>query len=195
MFTAVEVVGDVRVRTQQHIAVRLSDSLALAVALAGATIEGQNLIEYAFSGTVRTDALAQRRPLSLTASEFATLFGARDDGRAAPACAQVSKRIVELDGSPEGASARRRLEAALRCTLSEQASAAIWKRHPGVRLAAVAALHRAEGANEALEAVLGGFVAIDGRRVDDLKIAIEDDGVELIFVSEVLGALAECAAL
>ena len=134
---------------------------------------------------MRTDALAQR-PLSLTASEFATLFGARDDERAAPACArfQAHCRARRVAGRR---SARRRLER--RCAHAfEQASAAVWKRHPGVRLAAVAALHRAEGANEALEAVLGGFVAVDGRRVDDLKIAIEDDGVELIFVSEVLSA-------
>ena len=195
MFTSVEVVGDVRVRTQRHIAVRLNDALALAVALSSGAVEGGNLIEYAFSGTVRTDALAQRQPLGLTASEFATLFGARGDGRAAPACAQASKRIAELDESTEGARVRRRLEAALLCTLSEQASAAIWKRYPGVRLAAVAALHREDDANAALAAVLGGFVAVDARRVDDLKTAIEDDGVDLIFVSEVLGALAECAAL
>ena len=88
---------------------------------------------------------------------------------------------------------RARLEEALVCTLGEAAPAGIWKKHPGVRLAAAVALHRDEDATEALSAVLGGLVAADSRRVEDLKTSIEDAGVDLIYVSEAVSALGECA--
>jgi hypothetical protein len=189
----VEVLGDVRVRTQQHVAVRLNDANALAVAVISASIEPVELLEYAFDGTVRRDALEARAQLALTAHEFGALFGARGDGQASAFCAYPSKKLAALDASPTGVAMRRRLEQALVCTLVEAAPASIWQKHPGVRLAAAVALHRDEDATEALSAVLGGLVAADSRRVEDLKTALEDAGVDLIFVSEAVSALGECA--
>jgi len=191
----VEVLGDVRLRTQQHIAPRLSDANALAVGVVSGSVEPVELLEYGFDGTVRRDALEHQQALALTDAEFAALFGARGDGQAAALCAHSTKRILELDASPTGVAMRRRLEAALVCTMGESAPQAIWKRHPGVRLAAAVAVHRADEAGEALSAVLGGVVAADMRRVDDLKISLEDAGVDLIFVCEAASALAECAVV
>lgn len=195
MTTPVEVLGSVRVRTQAHVSVRLSDSLALSAALANASLESRNLVEYAFSGQIRTDVTHSHAELRLSGSEFASLFGARDDGRAAAACSAPSRRVAVLDESVEGKDFRKRLEAALSCTLCEKAQSTMWERFPGVRLAAIAALLRADDSQAALESVLGSFVVVDARRVDDLKTTLEDSGLDLIFVSEVLGALAECAAL
>lgn len=195
MLTPVEVLGNVRIRTQTHVSVRLGDALALSVALANASLESHHLVEYAFSGQIRTEATRSRSELQLSGSEFASLFGARDDGRAAAACALPSRRVALLDESAEGKGFRARLEAALSCTLCERAPSTMWARFPAVRLAAIAALLRADDSQEALESVLGSFVITDARRVDDLKTTLEDGGLDLIFVSEVLGALAECATL
>ena len=191
----VEVLGDVRVRTQQHVAVRLNDSDALAVGVMSASVEPVELLEYAFDGAVRRDALEARAQLALSTPEFGALFGARGDGQASALCAYPSKRVSALDASPTGLAMRARLEEVLVCTLGETAPASIWQRHPGVRLAAAVALHREEDATDALSAVLGGLVAADSRRVDDLKISVEDAGVDLIFVSEAVSALGECAVV
>ena len=189
----VEVLGDVRVRTQQHVAVRLSDASAIAVAALSASVEAIELLEYAFDGTVRRDALEARAQLAMTAHEFAALFGARGDGQASAFCACASKKLAALDASPTGVAMRERLEQTLVCTLVEAAPASIWRKYPGVRLAAAVALHREDDATDALSAVLGGLVAADTRRVEDLKTSLEDAGVDLIFVSEVVSALGECA--
>ena len=195
MLTPVEVLGNVRVRTQTHVSVRLGDSLALSVALSNGSLESDHLVEYAFAGQIRSDAIRARSELQLSGSEFASLFGARDDGRSAASCPSASKRVAVLDGSAEGQSFRKQLESALSCTLCEKVPLAMWQRFPGVRLAAIAALMRADDSQVALEAVLGSFVVIDARRVDDLKTSLEDGGIDLIFVSEVLGALSECATM
>jgi len=194
MLTPVEVLGNVRIRTKTHISVRLNDSLALSAALANASLESRNLVEYAFSGQIRTEVTQSRSELQLSGSEFASLFGARDDGRAAAACSLPSRRVALLDESVEGKGFRTQLEAALSCTLCEKAQSTTWGRYPAVRLAAIAALLRADDSQAALEAVLGSFVITDARRVDDLKTTLEDRGLDLIFVSEVIAALAECAA-
>jgi len=191
----VEVLGDVRVRTQQHVAVRLNDSDALAVGVMSASVEPVELLEYAFDGAVRRDALEARAQLALSTPEFGALFGARGDGQASTLCAYPSKKLAALDASPTGVATRARLEEALVCTLVEAAPASIWQKHPGVRLAAAVALHRDEDATEALSAVLGGLVAADSRRVDDLKTSIEDAGIDLIYVSEAVSALGECAVV
>ena len=67
------------------------------------------------------------------------------------------ERVAVLDGST-GKSFRKRLESALSCTLCEKVPLAMWERFPGVRLAAIAALMRADDSQAALEAVLGSFV-------------------------------------
>ena len=59
---------------------RLGDALALSVALANASLESRNLVEYAFSGQIRTEATRSRSELQLSGSEFASLFGASGFG-------------------------------------------------------------------------------------------------------------------
>jgi hypothetical protein len=187
----VEVVGAIRARTHERVAVKLNDASGLAVSIASGSVEPKELLEFAFDGTVRRDALEARADLALSGDEFASLFGAKEDGSASSLCTFASKKIAEVDASSSASSMRKRIEGALVCTLNEAAPAAIWKRHPGVRLAAVVALHRQDDATEALSAVLGGVVSADRRRVEDLKIGIEDEGVDLIFASDAIQALSE----
>ena len=187
----VEVIGDIRARTQQRIAVKLNDASGLMVSVASGSVEAKELLEFALDGTVRMEAIEARGELALSGSEFSSLFGAKEDGSASSLCAFASKKVAEIDASPSGRCARKDIEDALVCTLNESAPAAIWAKYPGVRLAAVVALHRQDDATEALAAVLGGVVSADRRRVEDLKIAIEDNGVDIIFACEAIQALAE----
>ena len=188
-----EALQAVRERTQDLVAVRLPDASALALALACGSAEAEDLVGYGFDGTVRRDALASLPKLALSDDEFSAIFGTRDPARPAPYATMPCRRLKALSEDEDAHKLRFRQEVSLTCTLQEPAQRGAWDRLPGVRLAAFAALIRASDAEACVNNVVGGLVAADARRVDDHKADVEDAGLDIVFVSELLTALAEAA--
>jgi hypothetical protein len=188
-----EALQAVRERTQDLISVRLPDASALALALACGSAEAEDLVGYGFEGAVRADALAALPKLALSDSEFGAIFGTAEPSRPAPYATMPCRRLKALAEGEDAHRLRFRQEVSLTCTLQEPAQRAAWERLPAVRLAALVALLRASDSEACVNFVTGGLVAADARRVDDHKADLEDAGLDIVFVSEVMTALAEAA--
>ena len=171
--------------------VRVNDAVALSVALAAGCVEADELLEFLLEGQVRSAALAQRARLRLVDAQFQAIFASAPIvlcRREAPL-----QRVAALFARPEAAALLRAVEQALVVTLLEAEPKARWERAPAVRLAAVLGVVRADDPTHAcLEAVLGGLVAADKRKVEDLKAEIEDDGLDILLVAEAVRVLVAC---
>ena len=187
-----EVLQDVRERTRRWVSVTLPDLDALTIALTCGMVEATALIQYAQERTVRTDAVGATARLKLSDAEFIALFGTADPTMLRPrqAGGDHNRRLVEYEALPEATALRAQLEAALSTTLLEDAQRAAWRSSPVIRVAAQVALCRASDAAQCLNAVVGGMVRADDRRVDDLKSTVEDRGLDIMIVSQALAALA-----
>ena len=188
-----EALQAVRERAHNHVSVRLPDASSLALALACGSVEAEDLVGYGFEGSVRSDALAAMPKLALSDDEFGAIFGTRDPSRPAPFATMPCRRLKALSEGEDANRLRFRQEVSLTCTLLEPAQRAAWDRFPAVRLAAFAALVRASDSEACMHTVVGGLVTADARRVDDHKADVEDAGIDIVFVSELLTALAEAA--
>lgn len=185
-----EVLKGVRARSRQCLSVQLPDRDALALALACSSVESEALVEYGYEGGVRREALGARAHLALSDHDFGTLFGSRV-GEPPPGSTSIgAAKLAAYEMRQEAKGTRAGLEAALSTTLQEATQKAHWKGSSVVRVASQIALIRNEDAAGCLSAVVGGTVATDARRIDDLKSNTEDAGIDVMVISEALYALA-----
>lgn len=198
----VEVLAAVRARTRELISVTLSDADALAIACMCGTLEARALLELAHDRIVRAEALAHARRLTLSPTEFASLFvfdaataPVTRGGRRDLAAMQAAAHSLKLhDEQPESVELRDAVEKALRCTLSEPTQRAAWEAPRTRQLVTLAAhRHSNEDALSCLGAVLGEVVGSDLRRWDDLRNRIADDGIDLMHVSGLVATLVSTA--
>lgn len=177
-----EVMGAVRERSQRYLSIAISDFDALVLSLAASSLDADELIEFVAGGAVRAEALAARDHLALKDEEFRLLF-VQCEVRASDKAALLER------GCHEARQARLAIEAALRTTLREREQGAAWQASAVVRLAAHVAFCRRQGTG-CVEAVVGGVISTDLRKLDDLRMAIEDEGLDVLSFSQSLRALA-----
>ena len=185
-----EVLKGVRARARHWLSVQVPDRDALALALACSLVEAEALVEYGHEGGVRREALAARAQLALSDHDFNVLYGSRVGEPPQPPGAAGGAKLAAYETRAEAQAARASMEEALTTTLREDAQRRGWCGSAVVRVAAQIALVRNEDAAGCLSAVLGGLVSTDARRVDDLKTSVEDEGLDVMVVSEALTALA-----
>jgi hypothetical protein len=184
-------IGVVRDRTRQHVSIALSDLDSLTIALAAGSVESESLVEYMHDGSVRTDVLSAMSHLALSDSDFVNLYGRNGPSVGhAESAGTNHPRIAEYEACPEARELRVMLEEALLTTLCEDVQGKLWRSSATTRLAALVALCRTSDAQGCLSSIVGGMVATDARRVDDLKTRIEDGGIDVMLVSQGLRALA-----
>lgn len=181
----------IRERVNEHVSVRVYDAVAVSIALACSLVESEDLAGYMFEGSVRREVLANREALALTDTEFADLFGVTDPTKPAQYNMLPSKRLKSVIAMSGFQQLRQQQELALTCTLLEAPQKAAWDKYPFVRLAAFVGLLRTSEYEQCVSAVVGGMVRADARRIDDLRSTIEDGGIDVIFVSEIVAGLAE----
>lgn len=193
--TIVDVMADLRTRVRKDVSVALSDRDALTIALMCGTTEARGLLEYAQEGTVKHDSLTSMPRLALSDDAFVALFGTFDPLAASRLQrGATQKPLMDFERLDETRRMRARLEAALVTTLAESAQLAAWKASPRIRVAAQIALCREGDPIRCLDAVVGGMVLADQRRVDDLKTAVEEDSIDLMIMSQAIVALAGTVA-
>lgn len=187
-----EVMQAVRERTRQHISVVLSDYDALSIALMCGLVEAEALLEYSQERTVRTDAIRGIAKLALTDNEYVVLFGTPDPAAPRPrkATSDSIKRLTAYEALPECKAVQLQLENALNTTLLEDAQRGAWCAHSVIRVAAQVALCRASDASLCVSSVVGGMVRADTRRLEDLKSCVEDQGLDIMIVTQAVCALA-----
>lgn len=181
----------IRERVHEHVSVRVYDAVAVSIALACSLLESEDLVGYMFEGSVRREVLANRETLALTDAEFADLFGVTDPVKPAQYNMMPSKRLKAVMAMNGLQQLRTQQESALTCTLLEAPQKSAWDKYPFVRLAAFVGLVRTSDYEQCVSAVVGGLVRADARRIDDLRSTIEDGGIDIIFLCEVVTGLAE----
>lgn len=164
----------------------VSSEQAIQLCLVCSLKDSGIVLEMLFSREVRVDAAKHAKTLAITIGEWNSLFGATAHATCAAAqlAAESCKPIF-----PQAEKVGR----ALRCTIEEPSIAAVWSR-PVTRAACVLAMH-AENHEEFLTSSLGSLVRSDERRLEDLRATLEEDGLDVLTLSELVVALGEAAGL
>lgn len=177
-----EVLGPMRERMCKAVCARLDDKQAVQMALACAMREPEDLIGFLFSSNVAKLATKARDALAITPEEWEVIFGRdalplRDAG--------VSKITTGAEFKSELAS----MSSALKCTVAEKEQSGQYAR-PWTQAVCYVGLHL-EDADTAVEASLGTIVRADTRRLEDLRVSIDDTGVDTMLMAKIVMALSE----
>lgn len=159
---------------------RLDDKLALQLAVACAMREADDVVEFIAPRRVAAAVLASSSELAMTAGEWDAVFGRqfpplRDAG--------VAKVVQSAEFQPEIAA----IGEAIRCTISESEQSAQYS-HAWTRALCYVGVHLTES-DQALESTLGHLVRADGRRIEELRERLDDNGVDTILMGKVLHVL------
>lgn len=183
------VVGRVRDRVRRHITIPISDKEALNMCLTCAMVEPEALLELSHDRVVRSQAVANQDALALSAEEFDALL--TDALLTAPRRTALAAALAREEESDEWKAQHAAITAALRLTLTEQAQQKRWSESARVRARVALAMLRREDHLACLESALGGVLRSDHRLIDDLRAQTEEDGIDLIAVSGLIGAVCE----
>lgn len=172
----------IRGRAQQYVGSWVKDSECVQIALASATREPGEMLEFLFSKATARLAAAHTKHLAITAGEWGALFGAH----ARPTrTGTMDALITDVDFQ----SSVTQMQNALRCTVGERSIGESWGRN-WTRAACIFAMHT-EGHEDLLASSLGSVVKADSRRLDDYRSELEEEGMDTMFVGQVLVALAD----
>ena len=175
-------VAGIRARVQEHVGSWLGDAEAVQVALACATRDPGELLDYVASREAARRAKANAGTLAITSAELTALFGsAATPAKGAPISAVVATSGFKTEEA--------KLGAALRCTVAETGPSAAWAR-PCCRLACHYAMNMPRH-EEALHIALGGLVRADSRRLDDLRADVEEAGPDQMLLALAVVAMGE----
>lgn len=130
-------------------------------------------------------ATSKQAYLALSNDEWAVLFGHN-----AECLAERDLEAICLDTDLRACIDT--LTAALRCSLAEDQARRAWRR-PLARLACYIALH-AEDTEKKVAACLGGFVRADSRRLDEVRVEVEDGEVDHMLLCKAMLALSAALA-
>ncbi len=181
------VMTGVRERVRRFISTPVLDGDALSMCLACATVESEALLELSHDRMVRSEAVANCKKLALSADEFdallcdASLAGTRRTALAAALAAEESDDECKRRQAD--------IAAALKLTLTEKAQQQRWRESARTRARVALAMLRKEDHVQCLEAALGSVLGADHRLIEDLRARTEEDGIDLITVSSLIGAV------
>ena len=197
-----QAVANIRARVCEHVASWLTDPECVQVALSASTRE--------------PDELAGRRRGLPVQAERGEDGGAQDHPSRVGACCPAAHRdhtrrvervVWSMARSPTKTSLLekvveekfvqavatrswlRGVGRTLRCTIGEQAQGSIWAR-AWTKSCCYLAMHN-ETHEECIATCLGNVVRADSRRLEELRVAIDDEGLETMLLGQMLVALAD----
>jgi len=180
----INVVSQIKWRVTGCVSSSINDLDCIALALAASFPHDQDeIFGVLLSNSVCNTALENANRLAITQAEWDVLFG-----KEGSFVSEEHAKLVVLDKDFEPYSVS--IEAALRCSLTEQVAKKQWQRYTS-RLSCYAALHT-DVAEEWIGSVLGGIVKADTRRLDDVRSSIEDTDTDCMLLSRAVIALAQC---
>ena len=162
-----------------------SDAEHVQLAIASAMGVASELVPVLFSGAVQTTARPHAAALAITEDEWKALFGA--DVRPFR-----ESNVTKCAARPACADVLARLERALRCTTSEASEGRAWQ-SMWSRLAVYIALHTTSP-QPLIASTLGNFVGGDSRRLEELAVELDDEGVDTLMLAEVLDCMSRTVA-
>ena len=184
--------GRVRDRVRRHVTIPIADKEALNLCLTCAMVEPDALLELSHDRVVRQQAIANCDALALSPEEFDALLC--DATLTAPKRTALAAALAKEEESDECKAQHAAIAAALRLTLTEQAQQKRWSESARVRARVSLAILRREDHMACLESALGGVLRSDHRLIDDLRAQTEEEGIDLIAVSGLIGAVCDALA-
>jgi len=181
---AAQALEHVRARVRQHISVPVSDAEALKICFTCATVESDALLELSHTRVVQAEANAHRRELAITADEFAVLLN--DNAQSATRRFGLTNALAEDEQDPARQAQSEAVRGALRLTLNEKTQRELWESNPRVRMRAMLAMLREDDHVACLEHALGEVLKSDHRRIDDLRCATEEEGIDIMSVAQLI---------
>lgn len=175
-------VAQIRGRVGPTVGNWLRDDECVQLALACATRAHADLVEFLFNAQVAKAASKQARALAITPLEWEALYG----WKARPV---RSKKLESAIAEPTFASFSATLQNSLRTTVNEREQQQVWARSWS-KAACVFAAH-VESHEDFLSTSLGNLVRGDLRRLEDLRTEVDDDGVDVMLLGQVIASLAE----
>ena len=178
-----QIISQIRERTATVISHRLDDRNLLQLAIVAAMREPDDTLGMLFPPLVIKSATPSAKIISITADEWADLFGVaaaplRDGGLAA------------VVGSAEFAPSLAALTSTMRCTINEAQQKTLWERQ-WTRALCFVAVHLLDP-EARLTSVMGTLVKADERRIEEMTNEIDDDdGGDAMLMAKVVIALAE----
>lgn len=184
---AMVVMNCVRERVRRHVSTPVLDCDALSLCLACATFETEALLELSHQRTVCAEALNRSNDLALSADEFDALLC--DASMAGPRRAQLAAALAAEEDDDECKKRHAAIAAAMPLTLKEKEPQQLWRESARARARVALAMLRKEGHAQCLETALGSVLVSDHRRIEDLRAQTEEEGIDLIGVSALIGAV------
>jgi hypothetical protein len=183
MDTRRQVLDQIRGRVSRCVGSWLPEEQCLQLALLCSLHDPQDVVEFLFHKGIAARAISCVKELRLTGgAEWAALFGS-----------QAQLVANELDSAllkdPTFKRESDRLATALRCTLAEPDLKQNWNR-AWVKAAALFALH-VDSYEHTLSSTIGSVVRADSRRLEELKNNIDEDDVDIMFLSSIIVALSK----
>ena len=179
-----EAVGKIRQRVAESVGNWVSDIESLQLSIACACREPLELVGVLFPRAIAVSITSSIALLAITEDEWKTLFG----------CATQhvrTKDVTEVAATAMFQKEMQKLEQNMPCTLAEVRPQETWSR-PVSRVAAYLAMHTSFY-EEALTTVLGASVRPDARRLDDLRVDMEQRGCETLELAQMITALSVAA--
>ena len=171
------------VRVRESVAGWLTDRMCMQVAICASMRTCDELLSFLLKAHVARGAVAASKTLLLSPSEWDALFG----HQASPC--QTSP-LADVRADPRFVHSCGRVQSALRCTVGESGQGALWQR-PLTKAACALAMHM-DRYEEFITSSLGNVVRADLRRLEDLRCTMEDEGVDVVLVAQLVQALADC---
>ena len=177
-----QAVADIRARVGEHVATWVADAECVQISLAASTREPAELLAFLFKPAVAKAAARKIKELSMSLEEWSALFGSM----ARPTKTTSLEKVV---AEPKFVQSVNTLQNALRCTVGEAAQGTAWAR-AWTRSCCYLAMHN-ELHEECIATCLGSVVRADSRRLEELRVAIDDTGLDTMLLGQMLVALAD----
>ena len=171
-------------RVRNELCVNVSDTDAVAIAIASACCNPEPLLDYALTGSVRANALKLHKKVALTQSEFVALFCSYAN--------LTSKKLVAFADSQAALKVQLEIVSELKTTMLEPYQRGLWNRSPIVRVSAYVALLLSEDATKCFSEAISGIVGTETRRIEKLISKLVDEqeeGTDVILLVDAIYAI------
>lgn len=175
-------VAQIRNRVGPVVGRWMRDDEYLQVALASATRSHTDLVEFLFNAQVAKAASKEFKTMAITPLEWEALYG----WKARPTKSNMLENTVM---EPTFVNLSAKLQNSLRTTISEREQQQVWSRS-WAKAACLLATH-VESHEAFLSTTLGNLVRGDLRRLEDLRTELDDGGIDVMLVGQIVASLAE----
>ena len=177
-----ELITNIRARVCQHVAARLTEYQAVQIAIAAAMRDSDDVIGFLLPSHLAKTANKAKENFKLSEEEWVGLFGchtqpARDGG--------VGAIVTSKEFLPQVT----RLQNVLKQTVAEKDQASLWEKS-WCKVACYVAMHL-ELPDELITGTLGTVIKADARRIEEMYNEIDDDGPEVMLISQCIIALSQ----